>query len=191
MVRIIGDVHTWYEKYAIIKNEVETSLQVGDFGFGFWPVPEDLFRDGDRFILGNHDHPFMGRNDPHHLESGDEWEGIFVINGAMSTDRHNRIEGKDWWPEEEHTYEEFNSIMDKWEESNCEVIVAHTCPEEIQARIVSHHSFDRSKTAQMLSSLVYIRKPKLFIFGHHHKPFDDVIDDVRYICLPELEYIDI
>jgi hypothetical protein len=34
-------------------------------------------------------------------------------------------------------------------------------------------------------------KPKLWIFGHWHVPFDEVIAGTRFICLPELAYIDI
>lgn len=189
-MRFIGDVHGKYEQYNVIKNQSEKSFQVGDFGFGFVPVP-DIFRATDRFILGNHDDPKLGRQHPNHLESGTEWEGIFPVNGAYSIDRYNRIEGRDWWPDEEHSHDQLNIIMDQWEVSNCDIVVAHDCPADIRSYIHSHHCNDISKTCQALSSLIYIRKPKLFIFGHHHKRFDEIIGGVRYICLPELGFIDI
>lgn len=190
-MRFIGDIHGKYQKYSQIKNEVKKSLQVGDFGWGFKEIPEDLFRNGDRYILGNHDDPVKGRNNSHHLESGVEWEGIFPFNGAMSIDRVHRIEGKSWWPEEEHTTDEGYSILDKWENSKCEIVVAHDCPQDFIPYMDSHHICEHSKTRQMLSSLIYIRKPKLFIFGHHHTYVDKIMDDIRFICLPELGYIDI
>ena len=191
-MRFIGDTHTKFEEYRAIKNEVDKSIQVGDFGFGFRDVPEDIFRETDRFILGNHDDPHLGRQNPAHLESGHEWEGVFAFNGAASSDRCSRIENVDWWAAEEHTYDEFNSILDKWEVSSCDVVVSHDCPQEIYPLISSHHRYDEaSKTRQALSSLIYIRKPKIFIFGHHHKSFDEVYEDIRFICLPELKFIDI
>lgn len=190
-IRFIGDIHGKYEEYINVKSSSTKSIQVGDFGFGFSPVPEDLFRDTDRYILGNHDNPFMGRNDPHHLESGNEWEGVFPINGAMSSDRVHRIEGKSWWKEEEHTTDQFYHIHDLWEQSKSEIVVAHDCPQDFMIRVNSHHAYENSKTRQFLSSLIYIRKPKIFIFGHHHMFIDEVMDGIRYICLPELGYIDI
>ncbi|AXH72579.1 MAG: phosphoesterase [Caudoviricetes sp.] len=190
-MRFIGDIHAKYEQYAHIKNQSEKSLQVGDFGWGFSPVPDNLFNENDRYILGNHDHPQLGRENKHHLESGNEWEGIFPVNGAMSTDKHLRISGRDWWPEEEHTTDEFYKICDMWENSRCDILVAHDCPSDISHIFNSHHSRDRSKTKDMLSSLIYIRKPKIMIFGHHHVPVDELHDNVRYICLPELGYIDL
>lgn len=190
-MRFIGDVHTKFEQYNKIKNQSEKSFQVGDFGFGFREVP-DIFRPTDRLILGNHDDPSLGRKCPNHVESGSEWEGIFAFNGAASSDRIHRIEGRDWWPEEEHSYSEIDQILQKWEDSECDTVVAHDCPTEIYPLIASHHRYDDTTiTRQALSSLVYIRKPKLFIFGHHHKPFDLVVDGTRFICLVELQYIDL
>lgn len=193
-MRFIGDIHGKYEEYAKIKHEAEKSIQVGDFGWGFRDVPDNLFRETDRYILGNHDDPVLGRaNKNNHLESGLEWEGIFPINGAMSIDRHYRIEGVSWWEREEHTNEEFYEILGKWETSKCDIVVAHDCPESFIPYVnqKSHHLYENSKTRQVLSSLIYIRKPKIFIFGHHHISIDDVKEDVRYICLPEIGFIDI
>lgn len=191
MIRFIGDIHGKYDQYKIIKNQSEKSIQVGDFGWGFNDVPDNLFKHNDRYILGNHDDPVLGRNNKHHLESGQEWEGIFPVNGAMSIDRYLRIEGRDWWPAEEHTIDEFYTILDKWENSKSDIVVSHDCPSDFSCLINSHHSFDNSRTNQMLSSLIYIRKPKIFIFGHHHKFIDENYEGIRYICLPELGFIDI
>lgn len=129
-MRFIGDVHTKFEQYNKIKNQSEKSFQVGDFGFGFREVP-DIFRPTDRLILGNHDDPTLGRKYPNHVESGSEWEGIFAFNGAASSDRIHRIEGRDWWSEEEHSYSEIDQILQKWEDSECDTVVAHDCPTEI------------------------------------------------------------
>ena len=191
-MRFIGDVHTKYDRYIEVKNQVEKSIQVGDFGFGFREVPNGIFRETDKLILGNHDDPVLGRKCPNHIESGSEQEGIFAFNGAASSDRIRRTEGRDWWPEEEHSHDELNSILDKWEVSSCDIVVSHDCPQEIYPIISSHHRYDEaSKTRQALSSLIYIRKPKIFIFGHHHKSFDEEYENIRFICLPELAYVDI
>ena len=190
-MRFIGDIHGKYEEYINVKNQSEKSIQVGDFGWGFENVPSDIFRENDRYILGNHDHPILGRENEHHLESGTEWEGIFVVNGAMSIDKMHRIKDRDWWEREEHTNDEFYEILDKWETLKCDIVVAHDCPQDFIKMMNSHHVYESSKTRQMLSSLIYIRKPKMFIFGHHHKKVDEMYDNVRYICLPELGFIDI
>lgn len=192
MIRIIGDIHGNFAEYAKIKDGCEKTLQVGDFGFSFGNVEEGNIQQGDRFILGNHDNPFTGREHPNHIESGDECYGFFAVNGAWSKDRIHRIEGVDWWKEEEHTFEEFYKIMDMWEASSAEMIISHNCPQDVYPYIGSHHLYENpTRTAQMLSSMVYIRKPKLFVFGHHHISFDMVLDETRYICIPEYGYIDI
>lgn len=34
-------------------------------------------------------------------------------------------------------------------------------------------------------------KPKLWLFGHWHMPFDEVVSGTRFICLAELATIDV
>lgn len=203
-MRVIGDIHagrkTHLQRYNDIKNSSEKSFQVGDFGFGFYdetyseflPIKE-ILRPTDYYILGNHDDPVLGRSLPNHIESGNEIDGIFVVNGARSSDRMNRIEGRDWWEREEHTREELYNICDKWEESSAEIVISHDCPSDIYRYMEGHHSRETnfSITSSLLSAMFYMRKPKLWIFGHHHQSFSEVIEGTRFICLDELEYIDI
>ena len=48
-----------------------------------------------------------------------------------------------------------------------------------------------SRTRQALQAMWSAHSPELWIFGHWHKSFDHVLRGTRFICLAELEYIDI
>lgn len=55
---------------------------------------------------------------------------IFCMGGAMSTDRHTRIEGVDWWRDEIPSYSEMDYAITNLEKNDYKVnfILAHTLP---------------------------------------------------------------
>lgn len=191
--RFIGDVHGKFSQYVEIVNSTPyPTIQVGDYGMGFVDVPYDSFDpEKDLFIRGNHDNPAMCRSALNWIPDGHFDGEIFHVGGAASIDRYRRTEGKDWWADEELDMGEFYSIMDRYEAIKPNIVVSHDGPMPIIHYIMGHHTHDNSRTQQALTSLLHIHRPKLWIFGHHHKSFDETYEGCRFICLAELEYIDI
>lgn len=110
MIRIIGDVHAKFDEYFDIAKGVERSVQVGDFGVGFFK-DEDYARHNlsvlgqdHRFIRGNHDDPQKCKTFSNYIVDGFVHEDIMFVGGAKSVDAINRVEGTSWWKDEELDY---------------------------------------------------------------------------------------
>lgn len=58
---------------------------------------------------------------------------FFTMGGATSIDKHHRIEGKSWWPEEMPNNKEFNEGMKNLDKHNWEVdyVLTHATPQPI------------------------------------------------------------
>ena len=105
-IRVIGDVHGHLGAYRDIVKHCGYSVQLGDMGFrSHYKILRFAAVDPSRhvFIPGNHD-------DYHHLPphalgpfgvSTLGGTAFFWVRGAESTDKHHRIHGESWWPDEE------------------------------------------------------------------------------------------
>lgn len=203
-MKFIGDVHGLYTQYQRIITENPNTIQVGDMGVGFrrWPHGEwrpnpyyDLMvAQNAWFIRGNHDNPAVCRRHSRcisdgHIETTATGTKMMFIGGAHSIDRAFRIEDYSWWPEEELSQQEMYALAEKYAIEKPDVMVTHDCPQEVIEHIHSHHWRDNSRTQQFLQVLFRNNnhQPKLWIFGHHHISFDQVIDGTRFVCLAELE----
>ena len=196
-MRFIGDVHGKFEKYKKIAESAPASIQVGDFGAGFKPIPD--MGPEHRFIRGNHDSPEVCKSHSNWIPDGHSAGGIFFVGGATSIDAHSRVEGVEYWRDEELTIQACNDVIDTYElqvqqNGAFEVIVSHECPENI-ARIIFKNRLDKmnegSRTRQMLEAIHGISQPRFWIFGHWHHSIDTVINGTRFICLNELDHIDL
>jgi calcineurin-like phosphoesterase family protein len=106
-IRFIGDVHGHWHRYKKRIKDVETSIQVGDFGVGFYtpytdklvggnPPYDHMCKGNHRFIRGNHDNPSFCKKHPFWIPDGTMiHDKIFCVGGAASIDRHHRTEGYD------------------------------------------------------------------------------------------------
>lgn len=191
-MRFIGDVHAKFDRYERLIAEVEASVQVGDFGVGFpdTPYPQRL-PPGHVFLRGNHDSPAVCRAHPSWLPDGTVHQGMFVLGGALSVDRNLRVEGVDWWPDEELSVVELNRVLDAYEAERPQVVVTHDCPSIVPVR--AHRGKDRhpSRTVQCLDAMLEIHRPALWIFGHHHRSLRQRIGGVDFVALDELEVFDL
>ena len=157
-----------------------TIVQVGDYGVGF--VHMDVLRrmsNNFKFFCGNHDCRRLANQLPHCLGDYGEYQGkFFFVSGADSIDRHDRIEGISWWPDEQLTYQQAEDCLQKWEESTCDILVAHDCPQSFAEgyKLI----YDKTLTRNLLQSMIELKKPKLFISGHHHRSGDLVHDKIRW-----------
>lgn len=191
LVRFVGDIHGRFNGYLKLVEGSEFSIQVGDFGIGFEtlknPIP-DL--DGEHyFIRGNHDNPAKCRMQPNFLEDGPDSQDImFFLGGAYSVDNSLRTEGVDWWADEELTVVELNKVLDAYELRKPSIVVTHDCPTVTMPFPLYKNP---SRTSQALDAMYEIHPPKLWVFGHHHRNIDVVVDGTRFVCVDKMSYKDI
>lgn len=209
-IRLIGDVHgKWGAYKKIIRDCPHPSLQVGDMGVGFkrWdPVeerlvsssnpPYDAMSAGDnRFIRGNHDSPDDCFRHPFWVPDGSFHHGIFCVGGAVSIDRAYRTEGIDWWADEELSLARLDQIVTDYSEKKPSVVVTHDCPESVAGQIMSTFNKtkieDGSRTRQALEVMLYRHRPKLWVFGHWHHSIRFAMGGCLFVCLAELEHVDV
>lgn len=191
-IRFIGDVHGKMDQYVAITAGCERSIQVGDFGAGFVPLPELPIVHS--FIRGNHDDPGVCNQSWNWIEDG-RWNPtarMFFVGGAWSIDQASRVEGVSWWRDEELSMAELENVIDAYGMYQPEVMVTHDCPESVVEHLSSVIKISHgSRTRQALQAMLEIHRPKLWIFGHWHQSLDITIDGTRFICLNELEYKDL
>jgi len=197
-MRFIGDVHGKIDQYLKIIADCDESIQVGDMGVGFVPLPETPFNDYNvehYFIRGNHDNLSEALYFGNYLVDSQYWNefgNIYMfVGGAESIDKHYRTEGVDWWRDEELSYAEFQEVINRYEQLKPNVMVTHDCPQSIVGYLKLSAINDVSATRQALQTMLDIHRPQLWVFGHWHKSLDITIDGTRFVCLNELEYKDI
>ncbi len=200
-MRIIGDSHCKITKYIPIIRTCKESIQVGDFGFqkewDWLSSVSNILTLNHKINMGNHDFiPYVNTH-PHSLGNWSYERGIFTVRGAQSIDIHKRIEGLDWFSNEELTYSEINEVFDNWERVKPEIVVTHDCPAKVADTLFGmpttgiNKEIFKSSTREMLQALLEIHQPEMWIFGHHHQSKDQIIENTRFICLGELEYFDL
>ncbi len=114
---------------------------------------------------------------------------IFTVRGAFSIDRIYRVAGIDWFENEELTYQEGLECFDEYVQIKPEIVISHDCPESIRQTFFG--IFEKSNTSNLLQAMFREHRPKLWIFGHHHKHRDSNIFGTRFICLEELKTFEI
>lgn len=178
----LGDVHCNLNHCIKLskKNPQKTILQIGDLGVGF--IPTEIWTsklpDNFKFFVGNHDNRQESYKIPNCLGDFGEYNGVFFVSGADSIDRNRRTIGVDWWEDEELSYKQFNEVLSLWEKSNCEIIATHDCPQSFAEAFFL--IYDQSKTRVGLDNLLKIKKPKVWIFGHHHKPINVEFNGIKF-----------
>ena len=211
LVRLIGDVHGKYMPYKRLIEGVSDSIQVGDMGAGFRhtvgqhigdyyanPPHMHMKRGNHRFIRGNHDNPAFCRNHSQWISDGSMENGVMFVGGALSIDKQFRQEGFSWWPDEELSVGELMLLTDRYIGERPRAMITHECPEDIalfeMARLSGSTKLDprfASRTRQAFQSMWSAHSPELWVFGHWHRSFDQVCNGTRFICLAELEPLDI
>ena len=204
ITKIIGDVHGKFERYKKIIKTCDTSIQVGDFGVGFMKMhgdflvsygnpPFDTISKGNhRFIRGNHDNPSVCKQQSYWIPDGTFEKNILFVGGAHSIDQHLRTEGLDWWRDEELSYVKLDKIISEAKEKKPSVLITHTFPASIVPKLFQKFFYEKfSATEQAFDVLFEEIKPKLWVAGHWHMSVDKTIDGTRFICLNELETIDL
>lgn len=204
MPRFIGDVHGKYRQYKKILKAGPDTIQIGDMGVGFRRrdgsayenPPFDKMREGNhRFIRGNHDNPAVCKNHSQWIPDGHVEGDMMFVGGAVSVDQAYRQEGYDWWPDEELNHNQLLAIVDKYIEVRPRIMVTHDCPEEIAhylCALSGRRKLDfPSRSRQAFQSMFQLHQPEVWVFGHWHYSYEMKILGTLWICLNELEVIDI
>lgn len=178
---IIGDVHGKFDNYLELTKLAESSIQIGDMGFNYSPLAELSLN--HRFIKGNHDNYEI--SDPHDLGDFGIHEGIFYIRGAASIDRMRRIEGKDWFADEQLSYARLQEVINLFESTKPKIVISHDCPQSMASLLCGIQ--DTTLTRLALQTCFGLHQPELWIFGHHHRHVEDTFWGTKFVCLGELE----
>lgn len=227
MLIFIGDIHGEFEELAhrLTVRRIKDSVlvQVGDFGLGFsGKEKEELnieslnktLSEGNNLlyaIRGNHD-------DPSYFEKWQkignirlvpdysvlELEGytVFLAGGAISIDRAIRVQGKNYWKEEEFVFDADRLEVALKEVKNVDIVVTHTAPTEfwpfkinslVQAyarrddNLIFQLARERELHSKLLKHLTSKFTPTHWYYGHFHTIADGDYNDLKYLVLGESE----
>lgn len=200
-MRIISDVHGKFKDYEKITKGCGESIQVGDMGFDYSYLNKHIDHKKHKFFKGNHDlYIDLQEARPHHLLKDfgmiDEYP-IFIIRGAWSIDWAYRIPGLDWFENEELSTNELIQCLEEYKKAKPNIVLSHTCPQEVKLDILQNYvtlsngKEYRTRTELALQDMFDYHRPKIWIFGHWHQKYNKNFNGTKFICNPELGYIDI
>lgn len=222
---IIGDVHEKVDEYMHLIEDMECSIQVGDFGFREAHEWHRATVDPERHkvIFGNHDYYPMV-NEPHSLghyalldggimtvrgamtldKQGNKWVGRKNADGTWAKDENNkyvkdlvyfrRKEGVDLFESvEELNMQQCNEVMDLFVEKRPSIVISHDCPTLARNEMMKGLNKEpvKTRTDQMLQGCFEQHQPDLWIFGHYHKSKKFKINGTIFICLEELQMMEL
>lgn len=187
----VGDIHGDFQALRAVVDavlgrlaSVERVIQVGDFGF--WPRHDPDFGLLSisvplLFIDGNHeDHPSLqsARLDAPGrvladcpallIPRGYVADGVVFMGGGTSIDRSSRLEGEDWFREENLIEAEVARAIGRVRESPVKVMVAHetTAGAFHCIRRLDWAPVDRNR--DLLEELFLAARPLVYVHGHYH-----------------------
>lgn len=202
----IGDVHGKFGAYStILKNSTSPTIQVGDMGVGFfWRDQEDYLHSsgnppydkmvagGHRFIRGNHDNPSVCSRHSQWIEDGHVEGDIMFVGGALSIDRGMRTLNEDYWADEELSIQRLMELTTKFVTLKPRIMVTHECPETVAKHLFRTMKLDDpSRTRQAFDSMFEQHKPEYWIFGHWHMHRKETVLGTKFICLEELQAMEL
>lgn len=217
LTRIVGDIHGEFNEYSHYTLGVgryrhatepappDRSIQVGDFGIGFYsPYWHESVNDwmklnsGHRFIRGNHDDPDMCKTMSGYIADGTIEDDVMYIGGAWSIDHSLRTAGIDWWPNEELSVKELETLIDVYLTVKPRVMITHDCPTQVawdmfisRGDSISGQHHIKTRTGEALQAMFDIHRPEFHFFGHWHNTRELNLHGTRFICLGELDFVDV
>lgn len=200
----LGDVG-FKSEYNVIKN---TDWLDSNYHKILGGNHDDYYEENGIFV--NQTPHFLGDYGIHTVP---DFGDIFFVRGGRSIDASIRAEGFDWFRQEEISYVQGLKALEFYKETKPNFVISHECPEEVIhllqqdreervkrkkkgpffARIKTWNGMPilPSKTAFLLQGMFEFHQPKFWLFGHHHQSFNKVHNGTRFICLNELQYMDI
>lgn len=159
-----------YGKFVVNDGKVYTYTQLpNNFvgNYGIWKIPE--------------------------TEAGGEFgDSIFFTRGAWSIDFYRRTLGIDIFENEELTHAECERAIQMYEEVKPSIVITHAAPQLLENYLKLNFGDGRpvkTRTTLALDRMFELHQPKLWVFGHYHQEFDQVILGCRFVCLEELAFM--
>jgi predicted phosphodiesterase len=197
MISVIGDVHGHYAEYERMARKRQYTVQLGDLGFKYGCL-NNLDPAHHKIVAGNHDNYDIITEYPHYLGNFGNCSlggvNFFFYRGAYSIDRDSRTIGLNWWPQEENKIEAFLEARELYRETKPNIVITHCCPYSVIPHFLDSkyaHKIYNTITDWALEELWNIHKPALWIFGHYHVSRTVTLDSTRFICLNELEVMNL
>jgi hypothetical protein len=192
---VIGDAHGQYDRYVKIARKRDFTVQIGDLGFRYECL-KNLEGDNHKVVGGNHDNYDIIANWPHYLGDFGNFSlggvDFFFYRGAYSIDRQYRTIGLDWWPDEQVKIEGFMEARELYRKTKPSVVLTHDCPESISPLLLPPGAqIYQNQTGWALQEFFNIHQPNKWIFGHYHVSKKMVVKGTEFVCLDELETLDV
>ena len=202
-LRIIGDVHGKLREYTTLAKQATYSLCVGDVGFDYRYITQNLHPKYHKCIGGNHDNyttkqccsygcdkcegrrytfSVLSRN---FLKDFGTWNvpgfgSLFYVRGAWSIDADYRLPGISWWPDEELNYQQMIKAIEEYKKVKPNFVVTHTVPQCIVPHFFKGSMFGSKiytpRTEQGLENMYHVHQPDTWVFGHWHYDWEDEIE---------------
>jgi hypothetical protein len=207
-ITLLGDCHGKYSKYLDIVKDTEYSIQLGDYGFNYSSL-KSVDCNKHKVLFGNHDVVFTNSDGElikpcdHILDnfgiieksSNSNIPDMFYVRGGHSIDKAYRTEGKDWFKDEELTYQQMCKAIDLYEKVKPEIVLSHETPSSMIPYVANpnfaHLDLKPSATAQTLEYMYRIHQPKFWFHCHFHIDKWYKPNETNFFCLNELSYIDL
>jgi predicted phosphodiesterase len=183
-ILVISDIHGDSRYHKKCMETSPYTLQLGDCGFSYNYV-KDFDPERHKIIGGNHDNydeiseclNYVG-------DYGFLWDKVGFIRGAYSVDRQWRTPGEDWWSQEELSQVLMEDVLKWFVKEKPEIMVTHECPITAFKRLKpEENTFIMNRTATLLEDCFRAHKPKLWIFGHHHRSAEFDIYGTHFVAL--------
>lgn len=204
IVRLVGDLHGEMLEYRkLLVDSPIPVIQLGDLdlsGYKRWIMPEETCVS---FIDGNHDHfpqlrpqaevPYEVVPGLRYLPRGFVSGRVLFIGGADSTDRDYRTAGFDWFPEESISERDMLRVR-AIPHGSIDVVISHCAPASIAPFFIpsfAGYGYSGSNSERHLEEVLYLHRPRLWVFGHYHQNREVERDGCRFVCLAEGQYVDL
>lgn len=198
---ITGDIHNEFRELNKLINKTRPELVICCGDFGYWPYIHNSEKFDEikpqtakiLWIDGNHeDHwslklrksdeivpnvIYMPRGSTYELEDGRK---ILFMGGADSIDKRLRVLGRDWFPEEIITHQDFANLPAE----NIDIFITHTCPVELVDNLrVFYPEKPPEPSNYALTELWKMYNPKLWFFGHWHTQKEYFLNNTHFYAL--------
>ncbi|AGR47928.1 metallophosphoesterase [Sinorhizobium phage phiM7] len=194
-IRLIGDLHGDMNAYLNIISDCDRSIQVGDFGIGFIRSLPVVDPNKHEFIRGNHDDPSACKRQAAYIPDGTIRNDVMFVGGAYSIDWAYRTPGLSWWDDEECSPEQLESFIEKYIEAKPRVMITHETPDCVADVMCSDMNWKKyplpSRTRDAFDVMFKAHKPKLWVAGHWHLPWQKHVHGTHFVVLNINEYIDV
>lgn len=200
--RIIGDVHGHWGHYCLLLQGARFTIQVGDLDFNYTTL-STVDSDRHKFLGGNHDNYDEVDKWSHYLGDYGSYSvpgfgDIFFVRGASSIDSAVRTPGLDWWPDdpeyrpaEQLYFADCYKALEEYSRVRPDFMITHECPVSVVPHVTASSHTMRSRTNQILERMLEVHQPRRWVFGHYHHSWQKIIGRTHFMCLKELECLDL